>query len=74
MKQLLIKLIQKYLLKIDPRFRLGDLIYKGDSDYEYELVGIYYSFNLKPFCFMRDPADGRIYSAPITECRTPYVS
>lgn len=73
MKKIINILIKKYFLKPDPRFRVGDLCYKGDSNYEYEFAGIYYDAELKPFGFMRDPADGRIYAAPLNECRTPYT-
>jgi len=73
MKNLMLKLIQKYFLKTDSRFRIGDIAYNGDSNYEYEFVGIYYSYELKPFCFLRDPANGLICSAPLNLCRTPYT-
>jgi hypothetical protein len=73
MKKLLLKLAQKYLLERDPRHRPDDLILYGDSDYEYEFVAIYYSFELKPFAFIRDPADGKIFGVPLHLTRSPYT-
>ncbi len=73
MRKLLLKLIQSYFLKVDPRFRPGDLVYYGDNDYSYEIIGIYYSYSLQPFVFIRDPADGRVFGAPIRECKSPYI-
>ncbi len=72
MKNLLLKLIQRYFLKVDSRFRVGDIVFNGDNNYEYVMIGIYYSYTLKPYCFMRDPADGKIYGIPLYLCRTPY--
>lgn len=73
MRKLVLKLIQYFLLETDARFRVGDLMYRGDNNYEYEFVGMYYSYELKAFCFMRDPKDGQIYCAPLIQCRVPYV-
>jgi len=72
-KKMLTKFVQKFLLKTDPRFRRGDLVYRGDSNYEYEFEGIYYDYNLNAYCFMRDPSSGTVFSAPLIECRTPYT-
>lgn len=74
MRKLLVELVQKYLLQTDPRFRVGDLVIHGGNDYQYELVGIYYSFQLQPFLFIRDSADGKIFGVPMSECRSPYTN
>lgn len=72
MKKLILKLIQKYFLKVPTDFRIGDLVFVGDNQHQYELVGVYYSYELQPFLFVRDD-NGRIFGAPIDQCRTPYT-
>lgn len=63
------KLIQKYFLSVDTNgVKPGDLMTKGDNDYPYESIGVYYNYELKPFMFFRDD-NGYIYSAPVYECR-----
>lgn len=70
---MLIKLIQKLILKTNPKIRLGDLVIYGDGDRAFEVVGIYYTYELEPFVFMRSMDDGKINGAPMAQCRSPYT-
>lgn len=66
-KKLLLPLIQKYYLTIDTDIQNGDLVaFVSNPNMQYEVVGIYYSYVLKPFLFLRDQ-EGRIFSGPVTE-------
>jgi hypothetical protein len=73
MKKLILKLVQKYFLQIDFRFRPGDLVIWRDGEPRYEAVAVYYSYELKPFLFIRD-GQGKIFGVPLNECRSPYAS
>ncbi len=75
MKKLIIKLIQRFILKDDSGIKVGDLVLrKGiNSDLAFEAVGIYYSYELQPFVFVRDSVDGKIIGLPMSECRSPYT-
>ncbi len=68
MKWLLKKLAQRYLLVSKSDIKAGDLVTHVNNDAIYEAIGIYYSFELKPFVFMRDER-GRIHGAPQYEYR-----
>jgi hypothetical protein len=74
MKKMIIKLVQKYLLKTNPKIRNGDLVLFGDGDRAFEAVGVYYSYELQPFVFMRSMDDGKIIGAPMDQCRSPYTN
>lgn len=67
MRKQVLKLIQKYFLKVDTDIRLGDLVSSRDNeDAVYEAVGIYYSYELKPFLFIQDK-NGYIFGKPVNE-------
>lgn len=59
MKNLILKLIKKYLLA-KPTFHQGDLVKHRYADEVYEVSGMFYTLDLKLVIFIRD-VDGRIY-------------
>ncbi len=76
MRKMLLRLIQKYFLKVDTNIMPGDLICPVNNEKTvFEALGIYYSYQLKPFLFFRDVNGPQIYSAPIFEYkRAPIVT
>lgn len=69
MRNLLLKLAQKYLLINKSPMKSGDLIeHVDDSKFVVECLGIYYNDQLKPFVFFRTE-DGFIGSRPFREFR-----
>lgn len=67
LRKLILKLAKKYVLVVSKDIQPGDLIeYVDDSDFVAEAIGIYYSYDLKPFLFFRTQ-DGYITSRPLHE-------
>lgn len=54
MKNLILKLIQKYILKVPVDIRAGDLVKHRLSGAVYEAAGIRYTFDLQPRLFLQD--------------------
>lgn len=72
-QRLLVTLVQQFVLEHNTKHRAGDLINYGETNYGYEFVNIYYDRDLKPICFIKDPADGRIFGVPMYLCKSPYT-
>ena len=67
MRKQVLKLIQKYFLKVDTDIRVGDLVRMRDNETViFEAVGIYYNYELKPFLFIQD-RNGYIFGKPVFE-------
>lgn len=67
MKNLLLKLIQKFYLKDYTKFRGGDLVqHINNEDLIYDVVGIFFTYYLKPQLFIQD-SQGYIFGVPIHE-------
>lgn len=67
MKRFILKLIQKYFLQDYKKLPTGELVeHIHNSDVIYETVGIYFSYELKPFLFVRD-CNGYIFGVPLHE-------
>lgn len=72
MKKLLtrlsVKLIQRFFLKVNSNIEAGDLIcHVNNENAHFEAIGIFYTYDLKPFLCFKDLTRQVMYSAPVHE-------
>lgn len=68
MKKLLLKLAQKYLMNKGSKFEVGDAVVHRDFGTKYEVIGIMYNYELKPFFILRDE-NSEIIARPTYEVK-----